>query len=148
MIKLDLRSLALLTAGLAPLVVVSVLGRPISGALGDGVWFALFAAALVCFFVCTHFYLRRLDEAAWEGQKVAWLWGGSFAAVAAVLLAAVPSPVQSFISGAVAQVAARADGSAQGVPTDAAFGLGAVYVLAAQMVGFLIVWIAWWIAKR
>lgn len=148
MISLDLRSLALVVAALAPVVLVSFLAETITSAAGVGVWLALVAAAVVCCLLCAHFYMRRLDEAAWAGQLVAWFWGGSLGAVIAVVAAAAPSPLNELIGGGVTAMIARMDDSPPFVPTDVAFGLGAAYVLLAQMVGFLVFWIGWWIAKR
>jgi hypothetical protein len=148
MINLDFRSLGWLAAGLAPLIAVAFLGRPIISAVGGGVWLALLVAAAIAFFVCFHFYCRRLDEAAWEGQKFAWLWGGSLGGVAGIVLAVTPSPARDWISGGVADLAARWVESAHHSLPEAAFHVGAGYILVAQIIGFMVVWIGWWIAKR
>jgi hypothetical protein len=148
MINLDYRSLGWVAASLAPLILVALLGRPIMDAVGSGVWLVLLVGSVLCFFVCLHFYMRRLDEAAWEGQKFAWLWGATFGGGAGLVLAIAPNPARGWISGAVSDMAGRWAESGHHGLSDAAFHIGALYVLVAQMIGFLVVWVIWWIAKR
>ena len=53
-------------------------------------------------------------------------------------IAGIPSPI----------MAARWAENAHHSLSDAAFHIGALYILIAQIAGFTIVWIWWWIAKR
>ncbi len=146
--SIDLRSLTWIVAAGIPLVIVAFFENMISGALGKGVWTLLFAAAIVCFFTCTHFYVRRLDEAAWEAQKHAWMWGGLAGMLIGFLLMVAPTPIGAVISDTVAALAARSGEDRVFSPLDHAFHLGALYILIAQGIGFFIVWIGWWAARR
>ncbi|MFN3513071.1 MAG: hypothetical protein ACK41C_08505 [Phenylobacterium sp.] len=84
-------------------------------------------------------YWRRLDEAQREAHKFAWYWGGS-AGIVVVLLGfiALSSP------------------GAQGFPADFLgaeeprdlFAFGMVATLMAQVIGYFVAWIGWWIARR
>ena len=145
MISIDTRSLGLYAAALAPVALVGLFAGPIVAAGGWWTWFALFAVALVCFFVFTHLYIRRLDEAAWEAQKFAWLWGGVAGIVLGFAALAIPSPLRTLIGEAL-MAAVEADSAAASYAVS--FHLGALYILAAQVVGFFVVWIGWWVRKR
>ena len=146
MISIDKRSLGLYAAALAPITLVGAFAQPITAAGGWATWFALFAAALAGFFVFTHFYMRRLDEAAWEAQKFAWLWGGVAGILAGFAVLVIPTPLRTLIGEALTAAAAEADTAAAGLGIS--FHLGALYILAAQMVGFFVVWVGWWVRRR
>ncbi|WP_374470722.1 hypothetical protein [Phenylobacterium sp.] len=82
---------------------------------------------------------RMLDEVARDAHKTAWYWGASFGMligfVALILL-------ERAGGGVITQ-------GLGGKTTPEAFvGLGAMLVIAAQIVGYLVVWVGWWISKR
>ena len=143
--NIDPRSLGLFVASMAPLLLVVIFGEMIESAVGEVVWSLLFAAAAVCFFVCFVLYMRRLDEAAWQAQKDAWLWGGMIGMTAGILTLAMPF-VSAPIAERVVAYAARA-GEDTVSPVQAALVLGAVCVAVAQSIGFLVAWAIWWMRR-
>ncbi len=83
-------------------------------------------------------YWKRLDEAAREAHKFAWYWGGSLGLAVSGVLVGV-------LSGGV-------DASTllwPGFEADASGYLmtGAIAVVAAQLVGYVLVWAGWWLWK-
>ena len=83
-------------------------------------------------------YWKRLDEAAREAHKFAWYWGGSLGLAASGLL--------------VGLLARGADARAflwPGFEADATGYLmtGALAVVTAQVIGYVLVWAGWWLWK-
>ena len=80
-------------------------------------------------------YWRSLDEAAREAQKWGWFWGGSVGlALGFVSIGLWPSAVASLLPP---------DASAERLML-----LGAVTVMTAQLVCFLLAWALWWWRRR
>ncbi|THD64696.1 hypothetical protein [Phenylobacterium sp.] len=82
-------------------------------------------------------YWRRLDEAAQEAQKSAWLWGGSFGMAAGWLADAAMSLPGVYPS--VRHVVLSLGG---------ALIVGGGLVAVGAAAGFLIAWAIWWGARR
>lgn len=102
---------------------------------------ALSLAWLVLVSFWTHAYWRDIGEIARDGQKTAWLWGGINGFIIAVFLLVIP-PVRPLIDTFIGFFA---------FPTNAidpVFVAGIMWAFAAQMIGFTIYWLCWWIAKR
>lgn len=78
---------------------------------------------------------NALDEVAREAHKFAWYWGGSIGmAVAGVVLILVDSQQM-----APPHIVPGEHGD---------FALGAMTVMLAQIVGYLIAWAGWWWSRR
>lgn len=105
-----------------------------AGLLFASLSLALVAASLVA--VLLHW--RRLDEAAREAHKAAWYWGGSLGlGVAGIGIGYLLARPEADLS----RYAIR--------PDDAGLLLsGALYVIAAQFVGYVVVWAWWWWSRR
>ena len=156
MASIDWRSLGYFVGSLAPLTFLVVFGHAIAGVVGWGAWLVLLLAATALFFVFSHRYLRRLDEAAWQAQKHAWLWGGTAAlAIGFIVLGLAPmssGPAAPLLDALMD--ALRADRPADStVPLEEiAYRIGAIhgaaFIAFAQVLGFLVVWIGWWLRKR
>ena len=102
-------------------------------------WLALgYALAVAWGFAFTLRYWRRIDEVAREGQKAAWFIGS----IAAIIFTAPP---MLYLRGAGAPQLAELVRSpdAPGVW----FGLGWSLLAVGQVIGFLIAWGAWWLAR-
>jgi uncharacterized membrane protein len=80
-------------------------------------------------------YWRNLDEAAREAHKFAWLWGGTGGALAVVLLANFMTPDRL-----------QAVFGPQSISTWLILGMFAMIL--AQIVGYLLVWAGWWLARQ
>lgn len=85
-------------------------------------------------------YWRNIDEAAREAQKWAWFWGGSIGMGLGILVIAV-----AFVRPEWLDLVALLPEHAT-----ALYGLfyGAMAMVAAQMLGFVVAWAYWWAAKR
>ena len=86
-------------------------------------------------------YWRRLDEAAREAQKAAWLWGAPIGYAAFILILILPGVFQmGFQYGQ------------HGVSDTALFGApfmqGAIAAYISQLIGALVAWGIWWARKR
>lgn len=82
----------------------------------------------------TLLYWRRLDEAAREAHKFAWYWGGSLG-----MLVAFAAALLVIERNAAAFVWPGWD------PSPSAYLFtGAMMVLCAQVIGYILVWIGWW----
>ncbi|WP_296819510.1 hypothetical protein [Brevundimonas sp.] len=83
-------------------------------------------------------YWRRLDEAAREAHKFAWYWGGS-----------AGLGVAGLAIGYLAGLGETADLGWLGLDGSASSYLivGALLVVAAQVVGYVLVWAGWWLWK-
>ena len=90
-------------------------------------------------FVAVCNYWRNIDEAAREAQKWAWFWGGSIGMALGVLAIAI-----GFVRPEWFDMVALLPEHAT-----ALHGMfyGAMAMVAAQMLGFLLAW-AWWWARR
>lgn len=84
-------------------------------------------------------YWRRLDEAAREAHKFAWYWGGN-AGIVVVMVAfsVLMTPgAANFVEGEFA-----------GQSPSELLAFGMISALMAQVVGYVIAWVGWWIARR
>ena len=98
----------------------------------------MFAGGLVGFaalFVGSVVYWRNIDEAAREAHKFAWFWGGSMG-----LLAMLPISILISSERLVAVLGQRSPGEW------VAFGM--MSLLSAQLIGYGLVWAAWWLRQR
>ncbi|PZR31666.1 hypothetical protein [Caulobacter segnis] len=86
-------------------------------------------------FVGAVVYWRNIDEAAREAHKFAWFWGGSNS-----ILLALPLP---FLIGDQRLIALFGQRS----PTEW-LAIGVVGLIVVQMVGYGLVWAAWWLRQR
>lgn len=86
-------------------------------------------------FVGAVIYWRNIDEAAREAHKFAWFWGGSN-----TILLVLPLP---FMIGDARLIALMGQRS----PTEWV-AIGVVGLIAAQMVGYGLVWVGWWLRQR
>jgi hypothetical protein len=92
---------------------------------------------------------RRQDEYARAAQKFSWIFGGLFGLF--ISLAFLPLLVQP---GVLAPLVNWIGGwflDADGVYLDPAFSallVGAIWIVIGQLVGFLVCWVGWHIAKR
>lgn len=82
---------------------------------------------------------RALDEVAREAHKTAWFWGGSTGMLGAFL-------ALTWAQAYRPDLLARGLGGGTG-PGDLV-ELGLLWVIVAQLIGYLVVWIGWWISKR
>lgn len=97
-----------------------------------GVGFAVLAVAGV---VASVIYWRNIDEAAREAHKFAWFWGGS-----SPFLLVLPLPLLVGDARLVALMGQRS-------PAEwAAIGIAAL--ITAQLIGYGLVWAAWWLRQR
>ena len=131
------------------IMVASLVGAVLAGALfsvaseffefdKDLAYSMLLAAAGVVGIVMTFFYWPRLDEAAREAHKFAWLWGGS----AALFLMVLALPFLLATGATVPPLFFERDDAA---------GVAANAILAtfmAQVVGYGIAWALWWLKRR
>ena len=87
----------------------------------------------------------RLDESGREAHKFAWLFGGGFGLVAALLgvMAVHYLPGGGdFVDGMIRSWASKWPGGQGG------FVVGVLAAAIAQVIGYALVWAAWWTAKR
>jgi len=128
--------------GFWALIAVAIIVR---GALGlvlayaAGVW--LLAFSLLAW--------RRQDEYVRAAQKFSWIFGGLFglfvslAFLPVLLQPGVLTPLVNWIGGMLA----TPDGIYPD-PATSALLVGAIWIVAGQLVGFLVCWVGWHIAKR
>jgi hypothetical protein len=92
---------------------------------------------------------RRQDEIERAAQKFSWVFGGLFGLLASLALLpvllqpGVLTPVLGWIGDAM-----RAPDGSPPDPAAPAFLLGAIWIALGQLVGFLVCWVGWHIAKR
>src|SRR5262245_12815130 len=92
---------------------------------------------------------RRQDEFERSAQKFSWVFGGLFGLLAslaflpALLQPGMLAPLLGWIGEAL-----RVADSAPPDPAAPAFLLGAVWIALGQLLGFLVCWVGWHIAKR
>ena len=104
-----------------PLLVRSIIGAAV---LAITIWLVLS-------------YWARIDEAAKEAQKSAWLWGGSAGMAVGFVADGVLSLPQVYpeVRGAVLHLGG-------------ALLVGGAVVAVGAVIGFLIAWAIWWGARR
>lgn len=78
----------------------------------------------------------KLDEVAREAQKFGWYWGGSAGILASGTVMILVDSGRMTAPAFLLQAASSP------------FVAGAMMVLGAQMIGFVIVWAGWWLAHR
>lgn len=111
----------------------------------SGMPFMWFAMAWGGVFSIVHWV--RMDEAAKEAQKFALFWGAvAGTGFVFVSLLAFPGFV-AFVGDRVEATLAAAPQSPMR-PSTYGFVIGATYLCLAQVIGFLVFWTGWWIAKR
>ncbi len=89
----------------------------------------------------------RMDEAAKEAQKFALFWGAvAGTGVVFISLLAFPSFVE--LAGDRIETILADHPQSPMRPSTYGFVVGVVYLGLAQIVGFLVCWTGWWIAKR
>lgn len=85
-------------------------------------------------------WMKSIDEAAQEAHKASWYWGGSAGMAAGgvgVILATLP-PAETFTIGAI-------QGRSDPIIYIAAGAMGMVGLM---LIGYIIVWAWWWLARR
>lgn len=89
-------------------------------------------------FAAAYLHWKRLDEAAREAHKAAWYWGGSGGLGLGGLLIGflLAQPGRDLTAYALAP----GDGGM--------FATGAMAVVGAQFVGYVVVWAWWWWSRR
>jgi hypothetical protein len=143
MTRLSARSWRIIAAlGFWALIALAIAVRGTGGlvlAYVSAVWLALFSLLA----------WRRQDEFERAAQKFSWVFGGLFGLLASLaLLPALLQPgmldgLLGWISGAL-----RAPDGSPPTPAAPAFLLGAIWIALGQLVGFLVCWVGWHIAKR
>lgn len=103
--------------------------------LPRGVVFLGSVAVLAAMFAASVVYWRSIDEAAREAHKFAWFWGGSGGLL-------VMLPISALISSERLTAVMGEHSPGEWV----VFGM--MSMLAAQIVGYLLVWAAWWLRQR
>jgi hypothetical protein len=84
---------------------------------------------------------RRQDEYIRAAQKFSWIFGGLLGLLAS--LALLPVLIQpSVLASLLGWIGNATD------PTAAAFILGAIWIVTGQLIGFLLCWVGWHVAKR
>jgi hypothetical protein len=131
--RLSARSWRLIAAlGFWVLIAVALFARGTTGlAFGyaAGVWLVVFSLLA----------WRRQDEYVRAAQTFSWIFGGllgllaSLAFLPVLIQPGVLSPLLGWISDD---------------PAAAAFILGAAWIVTGQLIGFLLCWVGWHIAKR
>jgi hypothetical protein len=102
---------------------------------------AIAVAAMVAALWFSFLWMRSIDEAAREAHKWAWYWGGSSGMAAGgvlIMLAALPQAAQVSIPNWFIE---RADPAAYAAT-------GAFGMLSLMIIGYLIAWGCWWLARR
>lgn len=103
--------------------------------LPRGLMFVGALAVVVSLFAASVVYWRNIDEAAREAHKFAWFWGGTGGLLA---LPAIATLVTS--ERLVAVLGQREPGEW------VAFGF--MSLLTAQILGYGLVWVGWWLRQR
>ncbi|HEY8617258.1 hypothetical protein [Phenylobacterium sp.] len=121
------------------LVFALLLGVSVSLVQHPVAFLAWAVISLVATAAASIFCWRALDEVAREAHKTAWMWGGSFGMVVAFL---------AFIAAEHHWPHLLETGLGGGRSPADLVELGLIGVVSAQLVGYLLVWAGWWIAKR
>ena len=95
---------------------------------------ASLVAVAVFFWVCV-VYWRNIDEAAREAHKFAWFWGGTGG-----LLSMLPLGALVGNERLLAVFSERSPGEW--------VALGFLALLTAQLIGYALVWVGWWLRQR
>lgn len=131
--RLSARAWRLIAAlGFWALIAAAILvrgGVGLAFAYAAGVWLVVFSLLA----------WRRQDEYVRAAQKFSWIFGGLLGLLAS--LAFLPVLIQP---GVLAPLL----GWISDDPAASAFILGAAWIVAGQLVGFLACWVGWHIAKR
>lgn len=131
-------NVAVVYSGLAVVSIIATVGlklAPPSGAIAAAVTYGLIITFLLGF---TALSWRTMDEAARDAHKSAWFWGGGIGlAVAGWASSVILAPGVDF--GALMPTVSAPQGY---------FGLGVLATMLLQLVGFVIAWAGWWLAKR
>jgi hypothetical protein len=92
---------------------------------------------------------KRQDEFERAAQKFSWVFGGLFGLLGSLaLLPLLLQPgVLDTLTGWIGEALRAPDGPAP-APAATAFLLGAIWIALGQLVGFLVCWVGWHIAKR
>ncbi|HVI31374.1 hypothetical protein [Phenylobacterium sp.] len=102
--------------------------------------FALwFSIPVITALVASVMWWRMLDEVARDAHKTAWYWGASFG----MLVGLVGLMLLERSDGGLITT-----GLHGGTTPESFVALGAILVISAQLVGYLLVWVGWWISKR
>lgn len=142
MTRLSARSWRIIAAlgfwALAALAIALRGGAGLALAYAAGAWLAVFSLLA----------WRRQDEFERAAQKFSWVFGGLFGLL--VSLAVLPVATQPGVLSPLLDWLTATLGAADGPPPAAApaFILGAVYIALGQLIGFLVCWVGWHIAKR
>jgi hypothetical protein len=92
---------------------------------------------------------KRQDEFERAAQKFSWVFGGLFGLLGSLALLPVllqPGMLDT-LTGWIGEALRAPDGSPP-APAAPAFLLGAIWIALGQLVGFLVCWVGWHIAKR
>ncbi len=98
--------------------------------------FGLIAAVLVVGAALSLHWWKQLDEVAREAQKFGWYWGGSAGIVVAGTVMIMVD------TGSMTPPAFLLEAASS------PFVAGAMLVLGAQMIGYVVTWAGWWWAHR
>ena len=154
MININMRSVGLLAAAIAPALLFAIFVEPIAAGVGkDGV-LVLAVIAMAWALAVMIVYWRAIDEIAREGQKTAWFWGGICGALVAIAALSTPTPLQPILADAIASMSWLREATSAGDPASnrklaiTAVIVGSLYILIAQTIGFLAYWLAWWMVRR
>jgi hypothetical protein len=130
------------TLGFWALIAIAAMLRGATGlaiAYAAAIWLAVFSLQA----------WKAQDEFERAAQKFSWVFGGLFGLMGSLaLLPFVTQP--GLLTPLLDWVAARlaAPDSTPPDPAAPAFILGAVYIALGQLVGFLVCWVGWHVAKR
>lgn len=143
MTRLSARSWRIVAAlGFWALVALAIVVRGTAGlilAYVSAIWLAVFSLLA----------WRRQDEFERAAQKFSWVFGGLFGLLGS--LALLPLLLQpgmlDTLTGWISEALRAPDGSPPD-PVAPAFLLGAIWIAVGQLVGFLVCWVGWHVAKR
>lgn len=131
---------------LALAVLMTLLPSPVA-TLGAAGFYAVLAVTLVVAFAFAAMHWKALDETGRAAHRHAWYWGGSAALGVAVLLAAVTMR-NAGLSAWLEDFVASINQEGRVTPVALAFMLGVIFTSLALMAGYILVWFAWWGARR
>lgn len=113
----------------------------------DGVGLFLGYAAGIWLAVFSLLAWKRQDEFERAAQKFSWVFGGLFGLlISLALLPVVTHP--AVLNPLLDFVGAYLDERDSSDPSAPLFILGASYMVLGQLVGFLVCWVGWHVAKR
>jgi hypothetical protein len=141
--RLSARSWRLIAAlGFWALIAIAIMARGTAGlvlAYAAFIWLAAFSLLA----------WKRQDEFERAAQKFSWVFGGLFGLLGSLaLLPLLLQPgVLDTLTGWIGEALRAPDGSPP-APAAPAFLLGAIWIALGQLVGFLMCWVGWHIAKR